>query len=221
VTFAVEILDTGSYALEAAARIALSLPGEGSAVLTGGTTVRPVYEALADSDVGWGSIDVYFSDERCVPPEDSRSNYGMARRALLDPVGAPRVHRMKGESNPIEAADRYHEQVAAAPGFDLALLSVGLEGHVAGLFPGARALEEAGRLCVSVERPDGMLGLTLTPPALRPAARVLLLGVGGAKADVVWRALTGDEAPTACPVRMFADHPDATFILDREAGARL
>jgi 6-phosphogluconolactonase len=222
-SFAAEVFAGHDYAPEAAARIALSLPGAGSVVLTGGATARPVYEALASSDAGWGSIEVFFSDERCVPPTDDSSNYLMVRRALLDPVGARRVHRMIGEDDPDAAAAGYHAEVAdaARAGFDLLLLGMGADCHVAALFPESGALGESERLCVAVRRPDGLTGLTLTPPPLRGARRILLLVAGEAKADAVRRAVAGDEDPARCPVRLLAGHPDATFLLDEDSASLL
>jgi 6-phosphogluconolactonase len=221
-TFAVEVFSSQSYAREAAARIALRLPGEGSVVLTGGNTVEPVYEALAASDAGWGGLEVFFSDERCVPPDDAASNYGLARRALLDPVGARRVHRMKGEDPPEPAAAAYHEEVAAlARGFDLVLLGMGTDCHIAAMFPGSRALEERQRLCVAVKRPDGLEGLTLTPPALVRSHTIVFLVSGADKAEATRRAVTGDEDAQRCPVRLLAEHGDVTFLLDEAAAAGL
>jgi 6-phosphogluconolactonase len=221
VTFAVEILQSGDFAREAAARIALDLPGRGAVVLTGGSTVPSIYADLARSDAGWGDLEVFFSDERWVPEEDPRSNYGMARRTLLDRVGAARVHPVRYDGDPDTAAASYHDAVAAALPFDLVLLGMGSDCHVAALLPRSRALDAAERLCVVVERPDGMVGITLTPSALRPARRVLLLVAGRDKAAAVQRAVYGSEPPPECPVRVFADHPDATFLLDADAGALL
>lgn len=221
-TFAVEVFPSQSYAEEAAARIALRLPGEGSVVLTGGSTIEPIYEALAASDAGWGSLDIFFSDERCVPPDDPASNYGLARRSLLEPVGARRVHRMSGEERPDAAAAAYHEAVAALPGgFDLVILGMGTDCHIAAMFPGSSALDETQRLCVAVKRPDGLEGLTLTPPALEGSRTILLLVSGADKAEATLRAVAGDEGAKTCPVRMLAEHPDVTFLLDEAAGAGL
>jgi 6-phosphogluconolactonase len=220
VTFAVEVLPSRDYAREAGARVALQLPGEGSVVLTGGTTAEPVYGALAASDAGWGGIDVYFSDERCVPPDDPASNLGMANRALLERVKARCVHEMRCEADPEAAARAYHDRLVGT-GFDLLLLGVGTDCHVAAMFPRSPVLRERSRLCVSIARPDGMRALTLTPPALWEAERVLLLACGSSKAEAVGRTVGGVEPPFDCPARLLADHPDATFLVDEEAAARL
>jgi 6-phosphogluconolactonase len=222
-SLAAEVFSSATFAQEAAARIAISLPGSGSVVLTGGTTVADVYTALAGADVGWGELEVFFSDERCVPPDDAHSNYALVRRALLDGVEPAAVHRMRGEIDPPAAARIYDDEIAPAHerGIDLVLLGMGADCHVAALFPGSSALDVATPLCISVDRPDGLEGLTLTPPVLLGAARVLLVVAGAGKAEAVRRAVASDEPWTSCPARLLADHADATFLLDDAAAALL
>ena len=221
-SFVVEVFEAQSYAREAAARIALDLPGEGAVVLTGGTTARDVLREVAGSDAGWGSLDVFFSDERCVPPDDARSNYGMAARLLLDHVEPRRVHRMRGEDEPHAAARAYSEEITSAerPPFDLVVLGMGADCHIAAMFPGSDALK-APDMCVAVDRPDGLRGLTLTPPALLPSHKVLLIVAGQNKAEAVRRAVAGDEPPDRCPARLLAEHGDATFLLDEPSASLL
>jgi 6-phosphogluconolactonase len=220
--FVVEVFQGGAWAEEAAARVALDLPGRGTVVLTGGTTARPVYGALAATDAGWGSIEVFFSDERCVPPEHEASNFGMANGTLLERVKPASVHRMKGEIDPEEAARSYGAEVEnlKAP-FDLVLLGMGADCHIAAMFPGGVAVDVVSDLCVAVQRPDGLAGLTLTPPAVVSARKVLLLVAGESKAAAVRRAVAGRQPARECPVRLLADHPDATFLLDDAAASLL
>jgi 6-phosphogluconolactonase len=224
-SFVVEVLDSRRFEDEAAARIALRLPGRGAVVITGGTTARRIYGPLAAADAGWGDVEALFSDERCVPPDDAASNYAMARAALLDHVRPGAVHRMKGEVEPGAAAAEYHAVVARAlegdDGIDLALLGMGADCHVAAMFPGSPALEERADLCLPVERPDGLGGLTLTPPALSAVRGILLLVSGAGKAEAVRRAVAGDEPVSSCPARVLADHPNATFVLDEDAASTL
>lgn len=222
-SFVVEVLETSGWSQEAAARVALDLPGQGSVVLTGGTTARNVYRALARTDAGWGSIEVFFSDERCVPPNDDASNFGMASRLLLSEVTPAAVHRIRGEEDPDEAARAYGEEIEASGGspFDLVLLGMGADCHIAAMFGASQALAVVSELSVAVDRPDGMKGITLTPPALVPARKILLLVTGEGKAEAVRRAVLGDEDAAACPARLLADHPDATFLLDEGAASLL
>ena len=223
-SFHVEVFPDTLYPQKAAARIAAALPETKSVVLTGGTTAEKVYLPLAEIDPGLSDKDLYFSDERCVPPDHDASNFAMATRTLLASVGGgATVHRMRGEDDPSEAARAYSDEVrAAAPrGFDVVLLGMGADCHVAAMFPGSPALDEADALCAAIDRPDGMQGLTLTPPALLSARKVLLLVSGEAKAEAVGRVIGGVEDPRACPARLLAEHPDATFLLDEPAAAHL
>jgi 6-phosphogluconolactonase len=222
-SFRVEIFPTTNFAEQAAARIALALPGAGGVVLTGGTTAAQIYPQLVETDRGWGDVEVLFSDERCVPPDSPDSNFGMVKRLLLDHVKPGRVHRMRGEDPSDEAAVAYHESAREAmeKGLDLVLLGMGADCHVAGMFPGSDALDESHKLCVAVERPDGMPGLTLTSPVLTRSGRILLLVAGEKKAEALRRALDGDERPVDCPARMLADHPDTTFLVDEPAASLL
>lgn len=225
-SFRVEVFPDSFFAPKAAARIAADLTNRRSFVLTGGTTAEKIYRPLAEIGVELGNKDVFFSDERCVPPDDDASNYAMARRMLLDvvdPGETGHVHRMRGEDDPARAAEAYSDEVrsAVAEGFDLVLLGMGADCHVAAMFPGSPALDERERWCAAIDRPDGMKGLTLTPPALTSARKILLLVSGDGKADAVARVVDGSEDVNACPARLLADHPDATFLLDEAAGARL
>jgi 6-phosphogluconolactonase len=146
----------------------------------------------------------------------------MAKRILLDRVRPRAVERMRGEDEPERAADTYHGRVApaVARGLDLVLLGMGADAHICALFPSSSALGVTSSYCVAVDRPDGLRGLTLTPPALLSASHVLLIVNGTSKAAAVARVVNGDEEPSACPARLLAGL-DATFLLDGEAAARL
>lgn len=237
-SFKVEVFPAGEYAQAAARVISANLPRSGSVILTGGTTAEKIYPELArgisvtggsrnapagDKVPGWGELEVGFSDERCVPPDDEASNFRMASELLLDEAKPKEVHRMPGEEEPEAGADLYHAAIGPVveKGIDLLLLGMGADAHVGAMFPGSPALDERERLCRAVDRPDGMKGLTLTPPAMLSAKKILLLVTGDKKADTVRRALQGSEPPHDCPVRLLADHPDATFLLDEPAGSAL
>lgn len=219
--FRTEVFSADRYPEAVAKRIVEFLPGGGSIVLTGGTTVEPIYPRLA-AKKDWSQVAVAFSDERCVPPDDPASNYGMAKRLFLDAAGPGTVHRMKGELPPDAGATDYAGEIRplVAHGFDLMLLGMGADCHVGALFPGSDALR-AVDVAAAVERPDGLMGITLTPPALISARRILLLVTGASKAEAVARAVAGDEPPESCPARLLVEHPDATFLLDEAAAAEL
>jgi 6-phosphogluconolactonase len=220
-SFGIEILD--DHPREAAARVAAALPARGSVVLTGGTTAEKIYPFLALEGRDWSRIEVLFSDERCVPPDDPASNFKMAHDLLLDRAGPAAVHRMRGEDDPDAAAAAYSDEIAGlvAADLDLVLLGMGADAHVGANFPGSPTLQQTDRLCMAVDRPDGMKGLTLTPPALLSGVKVLLLVTGDAKAETVRRVMEGNEDVTDCPARLLAGHPDVTFLLDQAAGSKL
>jgi len=220
VSFAVEIWPSDDYAPGAARWIAERMPSGGSFVLTGGGTAAKVYPELHPN---LADADIFFSDERCVPPDHEASNFALAHRLLLDRSGASRVHRMRGEDPPVQAARACHDELVPAVerGFDLMVLGMGDDNHIAALFPNSAALINPDALCLPVDRPDGLKGLTMTTPALIAARKILLLVTGEAKAEAVKRAVKSDADPLGCPVRLLADHPDATFLLDEVAASLL
>ena len=196
-------------------------------VLTGGSTPRDAYERASGRDVDWSGATLWFGDERCVPPDDERSNYGMAAAALIDRIPAarrPRVFRMEGERGPHEGADAYEqtirEQLGDEPRFDLLLLGLGPDGHMASLFPARRAVEEGERLVVG--EPDAGLPpfvarITMTVPLINAARQIVFLVSGADKAPAVARAF-GSPANPAVPASLARD---PLVILDPAAAAEL
>lgn len=222
-SFKVERLPDAFFATKAAARIATDLSAAESIVLTGGTTAEKIYGPLAETGLSFARLEIFFSDERCVPPDDDASNFAMATRTLLHQGSTGPVHRMRGEDEPFAAAAAYSEEVVSfAPGgFDLVLLGMGADCHIGAMFPGSPALDEDEALCAAVDRPDAVRGLTLTPRALVSAKKILLLVSGAAKAEAVARVIEGNEDPHMCPARLLAGHEDVTFLLDEAAAAHL
>jgi 6-phosphogluconolactonase len=217
VTIAVEVFQ--SFAEGAAALLAPELSRASSIILTGGTTAADVYSRLSPGCLRPGAS-VFFSDERCVPVDHESSNYAMAAARLpLEGVDGLAVHRMRGEDEPEQAAAEYHDAIApfAAPGVDVAVLGLGADCHVAALFPGSPALESSEWLCVVVDRPDGLRGLTLTPPALTTAKKVFVIVSGKSKRKAVGRLLSGDETRNDCPARLLAELPDVVLLGDRDS----
>ena len=222
-SFQTEVFANTDYPRKAASLIAGSLRGAITLVLTGGTTAAKVYAELAEQDVDWDRLTVLFSDERCVPPDDPESNYGMARSLLFEKAEPQVVHRMRGEDPPQTAADRYHDATTpvVAEGLDVLLLGMGADAHVCAMFPGSPVIQETTRFCRPVDRPDGMKGLTLTPPVVLSARKILLIVTGEGKADTVRRVIEGGESPETAPARMLAAHEDVTFLLDEGAASAL
>jgi 6-phosphogluconolactonase len=169
---------------------------------------------------------VWFGDERCVPPDDDRSNYAMAKATLLDPLGAagPAVKRIRGELGPSAAAAEYEEELRAAetPRLDLLLLGLGPDGHTASLFPDQEALAERSKLVVGVEQPGReplVSRVTLTLPALASARRIVFLVTGAEKANAVAAAFgPGAKPEPHVPASLLPPLTDAiTVLLDAPA----
>ena len=198
--------------------------GRCTLALSGGTTPRPVYAALAGPDlvagIDWSRVDVYFGDERAVPPEDAASNFHMAMESLLSKVAIPptQIHRMEGERPDLDAAAAaYDRQLPDA--LDVLVLGIGADGHTASLFPGSPALAERRRRVVVVEGPKPpRRRLTITPPAIAAAWHVAVLVMGRDKAAAVARALDGDTPANEVPAAL-ARH--GVWFLDRAAAAQL
>jgi len=208
--------------------------------LAGGATPRPLYERLAvlpaRDEIAWPNALVFWSDERCVPPDDERSNYRAAQEALLDhvPVREENVHRVRGEdADHARAASEYDRVMRWAlgsagrpPRLDLVLLGLGPEGHTASLFPGSRAIAEEERLACPVRHagdPEPHVDrITLTPPAINAARDVLFLVAGKSKAAAVCATLEGPRDPERWPAQTI-DPSDGrvTWLLDIAAASQL
>jgi 6-phosphogluconolactonase len=198
--------------------------GRCAVALSGGETPRPVYERLAAapfaSRIGWPGVDIFFADERAVPPDDRDSNYLMTATALLGrvPIPAARVHRLEAERADRDAAARDYERLLPER-LDVLLLGMGTDGHTASLFPGSPALDERTRRVIPVTGPKPPAErLTITPPVIAAARRVAVLVAGTDKAVTVARALEGPVQPQLLPVQLALA---GTWFLDRGAAARL
>lgn len=164
-------------------------------MLAGGQTPRPVYERLAKEPFDWSSVDVFFSDERCVPPDDPDSNFRMANELLLSRVPA-RVHRMAGETCDAEAYEEDLRRFFAGgpPSFDFAFQGLGADGHTASLFPDDAALDERERWALKVPHPDHER-LTVTLPVLSAVRVAVFLVSGEEKRDALRRMMAGEDIP--------------------------
>jgi 6-phosphogluconolactonase len=195
-TVAIEVVPDPARAC--AALMTSAAAGRGHIVLSGGSTPRAAYEAFVETvravDIDVSRVTFWFGDERCVAPDDERSNYRMANEALFEQIfdGGARsqVRRIAGELGPDAAADEYEQALrqAGPPAFDLLLLGIGSDGHTASLFPDQESLLERSRLVVGV--PEAGLEpfvprVTLTLPALASARHVVFLAAGGSKADAI------------------------------------
>jgi 6-phosphogluconolactonase len=195
--------------------------GLASVMLAGGSTPRAVYRQLAlIQGIPWEKVEIYFGDERAVPPGDSQSNYRMARESLLDAVPIPpaQVHRMSAERPDREAAAAEYAR-RLPERLDLVILGVGEDSHTASLFPGSSALKERVRKVLAVVGPKAPLHrLTVTPPVIAAAREKIILVSGAGKAGAVAQALEGPDQPIQCPAQLARD---GIWIMDRAAASGL
>ena len=196
----------------------------GHIALSGGSGPERAYELAAVLEPDWSRVEVWWGDDRCVPPDDELSNYRMAKEALLDRLAVPpaAVHRIEGELAPAEAADRYNRALQGVR-LDLNLLGIGPDGHTASLFPNAPTLDVRDRLAVAAEPglEPFVPRVTLTVPANSAAAHVLFVVTGAAKADAARRAFGGPPDPGTPASLVRSKSGRTTAILDREAASEL
>ena len=213
--------------------------GAFAAALSGGETPRALYRMLARQQfaqkVPWRRVHLYWGDERCVPPDDPASNYGMAREAFIRHVPIPEanVHRMRGEDEPAEAARAYAQDLLRPPAraahaatdwpvFDLVLLGLGADGHTASLFPRTAALKDDEHVVVVNEGEGTGPRLTVTLPVINAARRVAFVVTGAAKAGMVAEVFEGLEIPDAVPAQAVRpDRGTLTWLLDEAAAGEL
>ena len=229
-----EVIRTRNFASDAAnfivdqAHKAVADRNEFRIALSGGNTPRPIYERLAiiGRDLPWESIRITFGDERCVPPDDSQSNFRMAREALFIPAAIPEnsIMRMRGEIDPQMAAQEYENQLdllAAQRGeqiyqHDLILLGLGDDGHTASLFPGTAGLEERERRVIANFVPKfSSWRLTFTFPLINHARQICFLVNATKNMELIERVLQGDAQLPASRVEPTAG--DVTWIIGQSS----
>jgi len=215
---------------------AINARGKFHVALSGGSTPRSLYRLLALSKfaerIPWDRVHIYFGDERTVPPDHNDSNFRMAKEALLDHVAIPlaHIHRIKGElEDPHDAAGAYTRELTSnlplsAQGvvqFDLLLLGVGSDGHIASLFPATPVLHERARLveAVQVENLDSWR-ITVTLPVIDHARHVLILVSGDAKAPIIRDVFATRRTPPY-PVQLINPQGMLEWHLDQAAAALL
>jgi 6-phosphogluconolactonase len=215
-------------------REAIQSRGRFAVALAGGKTPAKMYALWAEAEkqgvnTPWDKVHLFWGDERYVPADSPLSNYHMAREALIEhvPIPAANVHPIGGPDafrTQEVAADAYEAELrkffaAAAPAFDLQMLGLGVEGHVASLFPGSPALEEKQRWVMAVEVPaQPPERLTLTPAVLNCGRNTFFLVAGANKREIV-AALRGEPLakPSRYPAGIIRPEGRALWFLDQAA----
>jgi 6-phosphogluconolactonase len=215
---------------------AICMHGEFNLCLTGGHTPERTYDLLAtrfELSVDWKEVQFYWGDERCVPPDDPASNYGMANRSILSKlkIKPDQIHRIRGEDQPEEAAREHEAELRSRfnldegefPRFDLMLLGLGDNCHILSLFPSIPAIHEQHRLAVPVEVEDTFRNrVTLTAPVMNNSARIMFLVSGEKKAAAVKRVLEGTDDPERVPAHLVAPKDGIViWMMDKAAASQL
>ena len=221
----VEIVVDADPAAIVADLLAAAAREGGHVVLTGGSTPALAYELAAERQRDWSRTELWWGDERCVPPEDERSNYGMAKRTLLDQleVQPSAVHRMRGELGRDAGAEEYDRELGDLARVDLVLLGLGPDGHVASLYPDQPTLDESERRVLGAEAKlePYVDRITLTLPMLRAARAIVFLVAGADKAEAAARAFAGEPSRTTPGSLVRAVSGTTTAVLDPAAAAKL
>ena len=218
---------------------AVAKRGRARIAISGGSTPKAAFQLLADPGqpflkrMPWEKLDLYWVDERTVPPDHPESNYRMTREAMLDrvPLKPEQIHRMEGELEPDVAASRYESLLrntfrlegAETPRFDLVQLGMGDDGHTASLFPHTEALHEMGRLVTANQVPQkDTWRVTLTWPVINQGSSVFFLIGGKNKAELVKEVFTGQRDPERLPSQLIWPASGIlTLFLDKDAAALL
>lgn len=239
----IRIYDDGPAIARAAADLVVecfrSAPAERRAFsisLSGGSTPKLLYGLLARepfrSQIDWSEVEIYFGDERAVPPDDADSNYRMANEALLShvPLKPENVHRMRGEIEPNEAAIEYGRllkvKFGETGGPDLMFLGMGDDGHTASLFPHTPALGETHHRCAAQFVEKSTTGatwrITMTAPFINRSKVVAMLVTGEAKAARLAEVIYGPRDPERLPSQLIVPQSGGMiWMVDKAAAAKL
>jgi len=208
--------------------------GRFTVAISGGDTPKRLYTLLGSAQycnlVDWSNVHFFWVDERCVPKESEESNFKTAFDAFLSKIPLPdkNIHRIKGEEKPEKAAVDYEHDIrrfykrTGLVVFDLVILGMGGDGHIASLFPGSEALKETRRLAVAVYMKESKKKrITLTLSVLNNAAQILFLVAGQSKADMVLKIL-GYRDKKQYPASLVSPvHGVLRWLLDKEAASKL
>jgi 6-phosphogluconolactonase len=204
-------------------RLARAAREGGNVVLTGGKTPEEGYKEAAKRANDWSKVDVWWGDERCVPPDDEESNYYLAKHSLLDRLerGPRTVHRIQGELGKEKAAAAYERELGDTQ-LDLVLLGMGPDGHIASLYPNAPTLRQRKRVLPAEAGMEPFIDrVTLSLAALGSAREMLFVIEGAEKADAAARAFAAEPSEETPASLARARDGRTVAILDRAAAAKL
>lgn len=216
-----------------ASKKAIAEHGSFAIALSGGSLLD-LMTALPTADIDFTKWCVFFVDERCVPLTDDQSNYKGAQDAFLSKCAVPasQIFTIDKESDPLAAAKSYEAKLTACPGlpkegsmpvFDMILLGIGPDGHVASLFPNKKECRETESLVLPVfdsPKPPSAR-ITFTFPLIRASKQVMVVATGSGKAEVIQRAIELQTLPGALPAQLVRASEKFTWMLDSSSAANL
>jgi 6-phosphogluconolactonase len=233
-----EISETGAERITSLIEGAIVIRNAAAISLTGGHTPDLLYEYLADRDrpwrarIDWARVHLFWSDERNVPPDHPESNFGLANRTLIRhvPIPASHAHRMRGELPAVDAGREYdavlwaRRDEIAGPLFDVTLLGIGVDAHIASIFPESPLVAETGHqepdeLATGVWVPQlNQWRITQTPPALLDSTAIIVMAAGSTKADAIAAAIEGELNVSRYPAQLLrAADERVEWIIDGAA----
>lgn len=206
-----------------------------SIALSGGSTPELLYTVIGDhfsKSVKWDNVHFFWGDERCVPPEDIESNFGMTQRSLLRKINIPssNIHRIRGEADPLTEASRYSLEIArytsnryGVPVFDLVILGVGEDGHTASIFPSNTTLMESEKNCEVAYHPhSGQIRITVTGRIINNSEKITFLVTGRKKAEIVAKIINNSPSARTLPASLIVPpFGELIWFLDEEAASSL
>jgi len=219
-----------SAAIAGILKDALADHGSATLALSGGTTPGLMMDHLAASDLNWSRVHIFFVDERPVPPGDPQSNYTLCQTHLLEPagVGEKNVHRIQGEQPPEEAAELYRREISTffglkqgeKPRFDAIQCGVGPDCHTASLFPGEPAIDDMDGLVAALPVAKmSQTRITMLPPVLLSARKLVVLATGEGKAEAIGHAVLAPYNPQQFPAQLVVRAAQSELFLDGASAA--
>jgi len=202
--------------------------------LSGGSTPKIIFQTIVKDfkeKIQWEKIHLFWGDERCVRPDSEESNFGMTKKYLLDYIDIPKenVHRIKGEADPFDEAERYSKEIKNnvpfyndLPLFNMAMLGVGEDGHTASIFPNQINLLNSEKIAeVAVHPASGQKRITLTGKVINNAERIIFLVNGESKSKIVKELLEGKEKEKYPAAHINSIHGRTDYFIDKEAAKLL
>jgi 6-phosphogluconolactonase len=200
--------------------------------ISGGSTPKPMFSAMAKADFNWSKVHIFWVDERCVPPSDDQSNFKLANDSLLKPAGIPseNIHRIYGEIDPVQAAARYVADIQAffglkpgeLPAFDVIHRGIGPDAHTASLFPGSELIKNHTGIAAHAWVEHLKMDRVTLLPGVLESARITVLQVSGLdKANAVRNVLTNEQDFINYPCQIASRDSRATWFMDEAAAEKL